>query len=327
MTLIKGENCLKKENEGGEKTESRDKEFVFVKKKAVQKTDSSNNYFEENKSASSNDDFEKNKSAHGNENEHIEEDMKRKGIELRSLIIEPLSDEECNKISQIIKNKEAKSGEIYIHSGNEKVSWGSMQRLLKNDTKNHPKRWIDNKVINFYCKNYLAEIDQKQCQEEPERNCSGFLGSYFWQTLTDEKNNDMKVQGKYNYINVSKWSKKMPGKDIFNLKKIFILINIENQHWTCIVIFMKEKQIQYYDSHTVGAGNSHMNDVLRYLVDEDKGQGHVKREEWTLVPSTETVPKQENTIDCGAFICMFGYFISQDASLEFSQADVTNFRK
>ncbi len=95
----------------------------------------------------------------------------------------------------------------------------------------------------------------------------------------------------------------------------------------CIVIFMKEKQIQYYDSHAVGASNSHMNDVLWYLVNEDKGQGHMKREEWVLVPSTETVPKQENSIDCGAFICMFGYFISQDTSLEFSQADVTNFWK
>jgi Ulp1 family protease len=70
-----------------------------------------------------------------------------------------------------------------------------------------------------------------------------------------------------------------------------------------------------------------MNDVLRYLVDEDKRLGHVKREEWALVPFTETVPKQENTLDCGAFICMFGYFISQDVSLEFSQADATNFRK
>jgi Ulp1 family protease len=72
-----------------------------------------------------------------------------------------------------------------------------------------------------------------------------------------------------------------------------------------------------------------MNDVLWYLVDEDKGQGRVKREEWALVPSTKTVPKQENTIDCGAFICMFSYFyfISQDTSLEFSQANVTNFRK
>ncbi len=168
MNLIKGKNCLKKENEGGEKTERSDKKFDFVKKKAVQKTNSSNDYFEENKSASSDDDFEKNKSAHGNKNEHIEQDMKQKGIELHSLIIEPLSDEEHNKINQIIKNKEAKSGEVYIHYGNKKVSWGSMWKLLQSDTKNHPKRWIDDEVINFYFKNYLAEIDQKQCQEEPE---------------------------------------------------------------------------------------------------------------------------------------------------------------
>ncbi len=168
MNLIKGKNRLKKENEGGQKTESSDKEFVFVKKKAVQKTDSSDNYFEENKSASSNDDFEKNKSAHGNKNEHIEEDMKQKEIKLHSLITEPLSDEERNKINQIMKNKEAKSRDIYIHHGNKKVSWSSMRRLLKSDTKNHPKRWIDDEVINFYFKNYLTEIDQKRCQEEPE---------------------------------------------------------------------------------------------------------------------------------------------------------------
>jgi hypothetical protein len=38
---------------------SSNKEFVFVKKKAVQKTDSSDKYFEENKLASSDNVFEK----------------------------------------------------------------------------------------------------------------------------------------------------------------------------------------------------------------------------------------------------------------------------
>jgi Ulp1 family protease len=90
---------------------------------------------------------------------------------------------------------------------------------------------------------------------------------------------------------------------------------------------MKEKQIQYYDSTSVDAGKIHMNAVLQDLVDEDKGQGHVKPEEWALVTSTESVPKLENTSDCGAFICMFGYFISQDTSLHFSQANVTSFWK
>ncbi len=275
--------------------------------------------------ASIDDDFEKNKSAHGNKNEHIEEVMKQKGIELRSLIIQPLSDEERNKTNLIEKNIERKPEEIYRHYDTGRVSWGSMRRLLKSDTKDQSKRWINEEVINFYFKKYLAEMDQKQCQEEPERNRSGFLGSYFWQKLTNQMNNDMTVRGKYNYNNVSRWSKKLPGNDIFNLKNIFILINEENKHWTCIVNFMKEKQIQYYDSLSVGKGNSYMNDVLQYLVDEDKGQGHMKSEEWTLVPSKESVPKQENWSDCGAFICMFGYFISQDASLEFTQAHVTNF--
>jgi Ulp1 family protease len=118
-----------------------------------------------------------------------------------------------------------------------------MRRLLNLDTteKGQSKRLINNRVINFYFKKYLAKMDQKRCQEELEQNCSGFLGSYFWQKLTNEKNDDMTVRGPYNYGNVSRWSKKLPGKDIFNLKKIFIPINIESRHWTCIVIFMKEK--------------------------------------------------------------------------------------
>ncbi len=70
-----------------------------------------------------------------------------------------------------------------------------------------------------------------------------------------------------------------------------------------------------------------MDIVLMYLVDEDKGQHCVKPEEWALVTSTESVPQQENTFDYCAFICMFGYFISQDASLLFNQTNVTSFQK
>jgi Ulp1 family protease len=64
---------------------------------------------------------------------------------------------------------------------------------------------------------------------------------------------------------------------------MFILINEENQHWACIVT--KEKQIQYYDSLSVGAGKKYMDSILQHLVDEDKEQGRVKCEEWALVPS------------------------------------------
>jgi Ulp1 family protease len=182
-------------------------------------------------------------------------------------------------------------------------------------------------VINIYFKKYLAEMDQQPCHEEHEQICSGFLSSFFWQSLTNEKNDNKTLQGTYNYGNVSRWARKLSGKDIFNLNNIFVPININNQHWTCIVIFMKEKWIQYYDSYTVGAGKSHMDIILKYLIDEDKRQQRIKPDEWALVTSTKSVPQQENKFDCGAFICMFGYFISQDTSSLFNQANVTRFRK
>jgi hypothetical protein len=120
--LIKGKLCLKKENKGGEKTNSSEDKLVFVKKKAVQKTDSSN------------DDFEEIKLTHGNENEHIEEVMNQKGIKLSQLINQPLSDEDSNKINQIIKNKEEKPLDNYISYENESVSWDSMQILYLDTT-------------------------------------------------------------------------------------------------------------------------------------------------------------------------------------------------
>ncbi len=93
--------------------------------------------------------------------------MKQKGIELHSLIIKVLSDEERNKINKIKTNIEAKPVKIYRHCGTIKVSWDSMQTLLQSDTKDQSKRWIDNQVLNFYFKEYLTEMDRKQCQAEP----------------------------------------------------------------------------------------------------------------------------------------------------------------
>ncbi len=65
--------------------------------------------------------------------------------------------------------------------------------------------------------------------------------------MFNEKNNDPKLRGKYNYKNLRGWPKNVPGKDIFNLSKIFIPINLDNEHLTLAVIFMEEKGIQHYD--------------------------------------------------------------------------------
>jgi Ulp1 family protease len=48
-------------------------------------------------------------------------------------------------------------------------------------------------------------------------------------------------EGTYNYAGVKRWSKQVHGKDIFALDKIIIPCNCNNMHWTCLVVYVKEK--------------------------------------------------------------------------------------
>jgi hypothetical protein len=77
----------KKKNEGGEKTGSSDDKFVFAKKKAVQKTNSSNDDFEEK-----------------NWLMEMRVVMNQKGIKLSHSINQPLSAEDSNKTNLIIQS-------------------------------------------------------------------------------------------------------------------------------------------------------------------------------------------------------------------------------
>jgi Ulp1 family protease len=81
--------------------------------------------------------------------------------------------------------------------------------------------WLNDEVINYFLKSCLKSRDIKICAKEPGRRRSHFFNSFFVQTMFDEKNRNRKLRGRYNYENVKRWSKKVPGKDIFKLKYIF----------------------------------------------------------------------------------------------------------
>ena len=56
------------------------------------------------------------------------------------------------------------------------------------------------------------------------------------------------MRGRYNYNKSRKWSKKVFGGSIFELKRLFIPINLGQMHWALVVIHFRNKLIQYYDS-------------------------------------------------------------------------------
>jgi hypothetical protein len=154
---------------------------------------------------------------------------------LENLLIS-LRAEEQGVVNRATKKGIGPPEEILASQDKESVQCKSMQTLL-------PKQWLINEVINFFLKHCLARLDKKLCKKEPGRRRSHFFNSFFMQTMSALKNNDLNLRRRYNYENVRHWSKKVPGKDIFKLKYIFCPINLDNWHWTLAVIFMEEKKI------------------------------------------------------------------------------------
>jgi sentrin-specific protease 1 len=247
-------------------------------------------------------------------------DRERQARESAMKLMRPLTDEESDivleategigPVTQIVASQDADS-----------VQRGSMQTL-------RPGQWLNDEVINYFLKNCLAKRDEIICARQVGRKRSHFFNSFFVQTMFDEKNNNPNLRGKYNYKNVKRWSKKVPGKDIFNLKYILCPINLDNMHWTSAVIYMEEKRIQYYDSMG-GTDRTKLKGLLEYVKDEYKaknGGQEMDVSEWELVSCTSDTPRQRNGFDCGVFTCMFCDFISKDCALVFNQSHIDQCR-
>ena len=214
-------------------------------------------------------------------------EQERQARESASKLLRPLTPEE----TQIVKSAIYGIGppdEILSSQGADSVQRQSMHRL-------QPRQWLNDEVINYFLKNCLAKRDEKLCAKDTRRKRSHFFNSFFVQTMFDEKNDNPNLRGRYNYKNVKRWSKKVPGKDVFNLRYIFCPVNLDNAHWTSACIFMEKKKIQYFDSFG-GTDWSKLKGLLEYLKDEWRAKkgGEMDTSEWELVGCQESTPRQNN---------------------------------
>ena len=104
-------------------------------------------------------------------------------------------------------------------------------------------------------------------------------------------------------------------------------VNIHNTHWTMAVVFVQKKEIHYYDSMS-GSGQWYLNSILQWLEDEarEKKGLTLDRKEWKLIDRESGVPQQRNGVDCGVFSTVCADFLSDNLPLEYSQAEMPDYR-
>jgi len=184
--------------------------------------------------------------------------------------------------------------------------------ITRNDIRSlGPGQWLNDEIVNFY-----MELLKESAKNKNKVQCH-FFNSFFYTLLSVEGTG-------YNYGKVSKWTKKI---DIFQLDKIIIPVHL-GAHWCLACVSIKRKRIEYYDS--MGGTNIHCRKCLRqYITDEYKLKysKELDLSEWTDHAPGSKVPQQQNTYDCGVFMCIFAAHVTQNKSFGFSQNDMPFFRK
>lgn len=235
-----------------------------------------------------------------------------------SLLMRALNDDE-RKIVESAIHGSGHGTEIVAQAGTDSVQRASMKTLK-------PGMWLNDEIIHYFYL-MLAKRDEELCKNDPSRKRSHFFKSFFITKLLNEGN--ASCDGTYEYRNVKRWSKKVHGKDIFNLDKILFPINMGNMHWICAAIFIKKKRIEIFDS--MGSnGNRYLDALFNYIQDEhmDKKKCPLPdAESWELVPTQRDTPRQTNGHDCGVFTCMFADFLSKDTALVFNQDHIDQCRE
>ena len=188
-------------------------------------------------------------------------------------LLRPLTEDEMVIVRDAMYGDGPEADQI-ASTGTDSVQRSSMRKL-------RPGEWLNDEVIHFFYK-MLAKRDKSLCANavgQKRRRCHYFK-SFFFTKLFDEGDTN-----KYRYASVERWSEEVPGKDIFELDKIFFACNIRSTHWTCAVIFMQKKRIQFYDS--MGKDGQHYcKGLMQYLKDEwkaKKGGKLPNEDQWEIV--------------------------------------------
>ena len=124
------------------------------------------------------------------------------------------------------------------------------------------------------------------------------------------------------YLAVCQWNR---GASIFSKRLLIFPIHL-GAHWCLAAVHVSDKTITYLDSLKID--NPLCLLVLHeYLVQESLTQGSEFDPAAWHSSHQKNIPEQENSFDCGVFVCTYALHLAENASFDFTQDDMPKFRR
>ena len=174
--------------------------------------------------------------------------------------------------------------------------------------------WLNDDVMNAY---YFLLHEQN------------FKGKLFFHTTFAGQ---LLEKGVYTFSNAVRYftgKRSRKAINIFMNDELLFPVNVGGSHWILIQVLLVEKMIKIYDS--IGCDVAIWVDrIIRYICDEYQrlySADYLWKDQLLSNVITASCPKQNNSWDCGVYVCLFGYYIGMGKELNFSPKYVASYRR
>lgn len=208
----------------------------------------------------------------------------------------------------------------------EEVLGLDLQRLL-------PDAWLSDVLINSYLGMLQARCNELRANDQRRVNY------HFWSTHRYAQLSGTTVSfsadGRHSVVDLgysysreaARWWRRKSSLQILDVVSI-IPVNLSNAHWCLCVVNPVEFRLDYYDpiegSRNGEANFKAISYILRYY--ENKHRERSPGVPPSFLINLPACPEQLNSCDCGVFACQIANYLTSNAQLDFTQADMPMFR-
>jgi len=183
--------------------------------------------------------------------------------------------------------------------------------------------WLNNSVIDRSLAMFMQHL-QACYLKNPEDIRIKQYQIFYTGLMFDIRPYEQNTKIFYDYMYQENWYKHF--EDLFDKEFLVYPTNMTQEHWFLIVVFLKKKEILYYDS--CGYDQlSYLDFVEKSLVDEAKARNRLDFTQTFKKSKFTQTPQQKNGYDCGVFmIMMINFLIDGIPFSELRQEDMPVYR-
>ena len=170
------------------------------------------------------------------------------------------------------------------------------------------REYLNDKVID----QYIKHIEERNTEETSLPKV--YASTTFLYTKLKERGLDIGIEETKDWIK----------EDLREKEIIFFPVNHQH-HWSLIAVEPKKKTVNYLDSIRGSRNSSSAPRIMKAFMESyyrNKGEEVIFR-----IKIRQDAPLQENSVDCGVFVCQFAERIARRSPLNFRQADLKNARE